>query len=447
MNIFDKAREYIVIVENGSGCLFQASNPDFSYILTAKHNTNNKLGETIDITRFKFEDNNWQEISIDIGTLTEGKNYFPHSDKDIAIILIPPIDYLTNIYKLQEIRIAEEGFSLFGYPETRRNANPNNKHSWFRTDPNITLLNSNQGGLQEAIIPGCAEYNEVVGHSGGGILQIKNDKLYIAGIQNKMAEAIEENLGRIEFTPINYFDEIIKSFTDQLAELHPPYLDCFSFLQDEAFSLDAGFQQQNIEFTKNFLVHKCHEVINSDITPKGIKNYFKEKLLIDTNKTEDLDSSNIWKLWLEFITIINIVKDENLQFDDLSTLFNSVRLLFSDSDGDWSEEISNLVYSDYTGLKDNGVVIVGIDTPPLANTFVIDPNRMISITNARKQQDRSKLRIDDGIRFPFDAFKFVHIAYFKEASIILKHQEYAEIQDEQVLLDKLKQEYGELIEA
>src|SRR5690606_8580738 len=155
---------------------------------------------------------------------------------------------------------------------------------------------------------------QIEGMSGGGILSIQGENVYIIGIQSEMKHAVWAS-GKICFVPTKYFSEIInyEEYNGLLTPLHPPYLGKFDFLQDIAFTLEVDFINENkIEDTRTYLRNKAVDVINSGITPISIKELFNNKLLIDEDEFSCLDTKNIWIGWLEFLTIFNIVKDENI---------------------------------------------------------------------------------------------------------------------------------------
>jgi hypothetical protein len=442
MNI-DKAREYVVIVNGGSGCLMHSMTDEYMYVLTAKHNINNN-NNLEKITYFIFRENNWVEKNLQIGLLTEGENYFPHLDKDIAILKIQFLQDYKELYRLDCLAEDKNDFHLLGYPEIRRKGNPQNINEWFRRDNNLQINDPRNNGQFEAAIPGSPTINEVRGDSGGCLMKIINDKLYVAGIQNSMADA-NEQLGRVRFTTLNSFDEIIKLYPEKLAPIFPCYLKSFSFLKNEAFNLYAGFADENIKYVKNYLKNKTQEVVTSPLTPIGIKKMFENRLLLFNQTDEVLQSKSVWVIWLEFLTILNILKNENCTEDNVKDVFNSIRLICSDSQRDWSEELTNIVYSDYRELKKNGTVVIGISKPPADDETYILEKKIPHIANAIKAEkqelDRSLLRIDDGINFPLEDYRFIHIEYFKKQAIIKKHADYAEIEDDAILLEKLKTEY------
>ncbi|WET67956.1 ABC-three component system protein [Sphingobacterium sp.] len=440
----DQLRPYVVIVNNGSGCVFQPMDIQISYILTAKHNLVDEDDHLNMLTRFEQNGGNWIPREIPFEPLEIGQNYFPHPQLDIAIITVPRIHEVNSIYRSDELNEQmNPGYNLLGYPATRRQANLDNKSLWFRSDAITQILGQNNNA-REFTIAGNANQEEVTGQSGGPILILQQHKAMIAGIETNMARAFEENMGRAEFFPLATFDEIIAQNPDKLCELLPAHLSCFSFLMEEAFDLDAGFAQDNIAGIKAFLLHKAKLVTQSGATPHMIKKQFAKRLLIAEQKEEILQGKEIWKIWLEFITIMQIIQEKIIEDQDLEALFNTVRLLHSDSDKDWSSELTNIVYSDYLGLADKGTVVISTRKPPASDDQYIIHGNIPQIASAKKLRDREKLKINEGMIFPFDHYKFVHMDYFKGKSISRKHAEYSALDTDQEYLDKLKLEYGEI---
>lgn len=442
----DEAREYTVIVNGGSGCFFQPVDPETTYILTAKHNITNAGDQITVLTHFQDHNGQWEMFDIPFDNLETGINYFPHPDKDIAIIKIQRLSGLDLCFRLDDLDFERNGFSLLGYPKVRRDEYPNDKLRWYRPDEEIRVLDTLPYLLRGAQMTGNPSYEELVGQSGGGIVKIDGDKLKLAGILNKIPTQSEQ-LGRIEFTPLDVFNEIIIQYEDRLSPLIPSYLSSFELLKDDAFQFDDDvLYNLDIPHVKQYLKFKSEEVINNNLTPLGIRDFFESRLLlIDPSREEELESRNIWIIWLEFLTVLNLVKNRIHALEDLSKLFENYRLLYSDTKEDWYNQIPKLLRSDYKGLKPDGLVIVGVEKEPYTNNYVLD-KKLIMIGDARKNQ-YGKLKIDDGIGFPFDAYKFVHINYFKKESIIKRYQEYVGCTEENQLLIKLRTAYEELFNA
>lgn len=440
----DDIKEYIVIVNGGSGCIFQPMDNTYSYVLTAKHNIANANNQIVQFTGFKLNNNSWDEIEIPFGNIVENENYFPHSDRDIAIIKIGKIHDLESIIRIDDIENEREGYILGGYPETRRKANPNlnlnTKENWYRHDENVTILNLKANQLREGQVPNNAGYEEIVGHSGGAILKISGNYILLAGIQNKMVDAQNEQLGRIEFSPISLFDEIINEYPQQLSALHPPYYKSFAFLKEQIMKLEGCFH--NIEYTKQFLRDITDEIVENPITPHIIKSHLKERLLIHGEKCSSLYNKGLWAAWLEFLIVLKIIGLNPNTEKELDDIFNRYRIIYSSSKEDWSKLMIDIVRSDYKGLKENACLIFANEAEPKRPVL----GKGI-IPDVSKSVQKKQMNIDDGVNHPFESFKHIHIYAFQQNCVVEKADEYAHFNNlnENELFQKLKQEYETII--
>jgi hypothetical protein len=438
-SIEEKLRFFTVKVNKGSGCIFQPNTSEFSYILSVRHNIEKEDKSIHLIEDIKVIKYNGDKVIID--------SVFIHDSLDLILIKVPYIGNEEYILTVSEPVLGEE-LELFGYPNYLKN-------EVIKT----TNLSCNCGLQKELntsyeIISSSQLFsfnknaaNNVVGFSGGGIFKINGENLILNGIFPRLNDS-EGAHNKINGYYMHCFNDIIKE--NGLLELLPDYMCNFSFLKSKSFNLEAGFAQNNIEFTKNFLKNKTEEIISSSLTPIGIKNLFENRLILFNQDINYLQSKGLWIIWLEFLTILNIVKKENNSEKSLKSIFNNIRLISTDENNDWSHQLTNMVYSDYRGLKKNGIVVIGISVPPAdEETYTLDkgiPHIAYAIKANRKSHDRGLLQIDDGINFPLEDYKFIHIEYFKKRAIIKKHTEYAEILDDDELLEKLIVEYKILTE-
>lgn len=433
-SIEDKLRFFAVKVNNGSGVIFQPNTTEYTYILSVKHNIEKPDKSILDSGDIIVHRNNEEIVVVN--------QVIVHKDLDLIILIVPYIGNPDFILTTAE-PIRDEELNIFGYPDylkTQLIKTTNLVCKCGLTQvPNISyeiisnnsLYTFNRGAQQN-----------VIGFSGSGIFKINGNNLVLKGIFPRLNDPDGAH-NKINGFYIEGINEIIRE--NGLLELLPDYMCNFSFLKNGAFDLQAGFASQNIEFTKNFLKSKTQEIINSPLTPIEIKNLFKNRLLLLNQDESFLQSKGIWILWLEFLTILNIVKKENYNIEKIKDIFNNIRLISVDGDGDWSDQLTNMVYSDYRGLKKDGIVIIGISKPPAdEETYILDkriPHIANAITEKRKGHDRGLLQIDNGITFPLEDYKFIHIEYFKKKSIIKKHTEYADILNDDELLEKLIVEY------
>ncbi|BES62691.1 ABC-three component system protein [Dysgonomonas capnocytophagoides] len=439
----DSIKEYIVIVNGGSGCIFQPIDNTYSYVLTAKHNIVNVNNQITQLTRFKLNNNGWDEIEIPFDHLVENDNYFPHYERDIAIIKIGKIHDLDNIIRIDDIENERIGYLLAGYPETRRNANFSMKENWYRCDENVTILNLSANQLREGQVPNNTSYEEIVGHSGGGMLKISGDYILLAGIQNKMSDAKNEQLGRIEFSPISLFDEIINAHPQYLSALQPPYYKSFVFLKKQIMNLDGCFQRENIEYTRLCLQNVVDEIINSPLTPNIIKNKLNKRMLIHNEEENSFFRKGLWIAWLEFLIILKIIGENPQTEEELEDVFNKYRIIYSSSREDWGNLFKDkMAYSDYKGLKENACIIFANETLP-QKTIV----KRGMISNIARHIPRKQMKIDEGVNNPFESFTHIHIHAFQKDCVINKEQDYSRFDNsnEEELFQKLKQEYESII--
>ncbi|SDX52554.1 ABC-three component system protein [Flavobacterium degerlachei] len=438
-SIEDKLRFFAVKVNNGSGVIFQPNTTEYTYILSVKHNVEKEDKSILDIGDIIVKRNNEEIVVVN--------QAIAHENLDLIILIVPYIGNPNFILTTSE-PIRDEELNIFGYPDYLKTQLikttnlvckcglaqvPNISYEITSNNP---MYSFNRGAQQN-----------VIGFSGSGIFKINGENLILKGIFPRLNDP-EGAHSKINGLYIAGLNEIIRK--NGLLELLPDYMCNFSFLKNDAFALQAGFASSNIEFTKNFLISKTQDVINSTLTPNEIKNLFKNRLVLFNQDESFLQSRGIWILWLEFLTILNIVKKENYTIEKIKEIFNNIRLISVDGDGDWSDQLTNMVYSDYRGLKKDGIVIIGISKPPADDeTYILDkriPHIANAIKDNKKSHDRGLLQIDDGISFPLEDYKFIHIEYFKKKSIIKKHAQYADILDDDVLLQKLIIEYKILIE-
>jgi hypothetical protein len=432
MNI-DNIREYTVIVNSGSGCIFQPEDDTYSYVLTAKHNITDNSKPISNLTRFVLQRENWESVSID--TFANANFYFPHPDKDIAIIKIAKIDGLDKILRLDDFEDDRTGYSLCGYPETRRNT-----LNQYRMDENVSIQGTSANQLREGQIPNNATIDEIRGHSGGAIVKIKDNHLLLVGIQNKMVDASNEQLGRIEFTPITSFDEIVNQYPEILSPLSPPYCKSFEYLKGQVMKLEGCFH--NIEYTRQYLQSLTDEIIGNPLTPQVIKNRLKKRLLIHNEKESSLCNKGLWIAWLELLIILKVIGLNPQTEQELDDIFNQYRIVYSSSKEDWSKLMKDIICSDYKGLKENACFIVANEAEPkipvLGKGIIPDISR-----NVTKKQ----MNIDEGINHPLESFKHIHIYAFQRNCIVEKGNEYINFDGskERELGQKLKQEYESII--
>jgi hypothetical protein len=204
----NKFREITVKIDKGTGCLVQPTSGDFTYILTAAHvlkDVDKKIKNIKDIKII------WQKIIdgelIDQDLVIIGELYF-HSveNKDAAIIKVKKIENIIPLIRTTEKDLDQGKYFLCGHPTVRREKG---EKDCFREDE-VKLLTEKALGYSEGELLKILLLKDVDGHSGGGILKRDNNLYFIAGIQKGMVmEDGKEDLSKIKFMPLSFFDEII----------------------------------------------------------------------------------------------------------------------------------------------------------------------------------------------------------------------------------------------
>jgi len=267
----DKLQCVTVKVDGGSGCLFQPIDNTYSYVLTAKHVINGN--DTPLIMRQTINENG--ELINE--TLEIIGIPFNHVDinKDASIIKVKKVVEVESILRDELFSDNRENYYLCGHPNSRQG------DAYSFRENKLSIENIKQYGYIEAKLEIPAIYSEVVGQSGGGIVKIEESCFLLAGIQKKMAVPDgKETLGRIEFMPLSFFDEIIIENAQSLSPLYPPYIGSFERLINEIFPL-SGIQV--VEQKKTLIQNELKIIAKglcTDFTPKLILDLYKDSLLV-----------------------------------------------------------------------------------------------------------------------------------------------------------------------
>ncbi|MGV3685105.1 MAG: ABC-three component system protein [Daejeonella sp.] len=450
----DNIKEYIVCINGGSGVIFQPLDEQYSYILTAKHIFDDiKLyDDQVKINRFDPTINAFCEI--DAFPLQTNINYFSHPDKDLAILKISRLNGADNLVRFDDPFRAGFEFSLHGFPLLRRNAgHPIDR---IRQDLNLKISEDKSEGKREGVLSDNSTWEELVGQSGGGIFCVKGNYLYLLAIQNQVPNKAEYK-GRIEFSELRNFDEIIGASSPALEPLVPPFIKSFLILKDDAFNLPFSIlNEEFISRISKVLQVQTENLCNSNISPACIHGHLGDsKLLLSGQPKDAIYAKELWLFWLELITILSIVKGRVISKEDFQSIFNGIRLFHSDTDKDfWVEHLETMVNTDFSDLAQDGIVVVSSKKAPHNDTFVLDkeliPERIDSIrfnyeaAHTEFVYGEEDTNISKGSVFPYDKFQFVHLEYFKQKSIVDDYKDYAD-QNPAGMLKILKDKYGIII--
>lgn len=466
----DDLKIYSVIVEGGSGCLFQPMTNDNTYILTAKHLLCDEIddrgektyiekedGSNISILKFKKNIDKWELEPIPFD-FKRNETYFPHNDADVAILKMKYQDGFNQISSFDINSVKSVDFYLSGFPKTLCENVDVEKH----TLKNIKDFLATGNYCQFAQLDETLSQENISGFSGCGIMKAQSDQIELIGVQSKM---ISKNrpAGQIGFVPMKYFNQIIDypENKGKLLPLLPPYLKSFKFLKDKAFDINASIYDSDISYTRFFLKGKAKEVIESNITPYYIKEYFKERLLLNEKNPTRLENEIIYITWLEFLTLVNIAKSKAHNSEDLEEIFNSCRLIYKDTDQDWldSDFLRECLFCDYEGLKESGTVLIKTNKLPASakiGHYRIIKGEIIPRVDSLKE-DYIHGNLTSGVEnianaicdlrvFAFDKYNFIHFEYLKQFMLVEHCEDFREFTrlNEGDLLNKLKEEYGKI---
>ncbi len=340
----NKLPYYTVIVNEGSGCLFQPACEDYSYVLTAKH----VLSDKNIITRQILNTDNHNVIPEEMEIIGSP---FLHSDpnKDAAILKVKKVKDIDSLLRDDMLQYSSSNYYLCGHPMSRKDKNYS-----FR-DNKLELTQVQEYGYIESNLNTPALRHEVIGQSGGGIIKIEASCFFLAGIQKKMAVADgKESLGRIEFAPLSFFDEIISENKKELEPLFPPYIKSFATLTNAIFEL------KSLHLKKDVIQNELRSIAKNlceDFSPIKLREKLEDSFFVNSSNINLVEHKELWISFLELLSFSQLHSEKFLTMDDLIEVLSKRKLLFVDSD-DWTKKLEEIYSSDLTPLEKGGTIVV-----------------------------------------------------------------------------------------
>ncbi|EJG2018272.1 hypothetical protein U8016_001135 [Vibrio parahaemolyticus] len=395
MSIGDTFRLLTVKVNQGSGCLFQTDDKNYTYVLTARHNI--VISDGIEIKRTLLDsDSKLIEESLEL----VGEPYFHNNTNiDAAICKIRKIVGVPHLKKCDLQSLSNEDIYLCGHPEVR------GEDDSFRINK-LKVLNRKNLGYMEGELTPVVTQREISGQSGGGILFEKDGVPTLVGIQKGMAADDEdEALSRVNFLPYERFDEIVSQYPNELSYLCPSFISSFNEIIASTYALN------NFPLNKELVQGELRAVagdISSSVSPKDILSCFgPQRMLVSGEPQSSVYESQLWVGMLELLTILQINKgDERLTMDDISIMNKKNKIIFGSVVSSWNELISALYKSDLTELEKGGriFVVTSNDTSPTITT--LDPEIVKSIANVPPK----RIRVNQAsVKAPFEDIELKHI--------------------------------------
>ncbi|EKN5949061.1 ABC-three component system protein [Yersinia enterocolitica] len=439
-NLFEKLLGYAVIIDNGSGAIFQPMSHEYSYILTAKHNV------IVDPEDLDSDLKTFSDIKINTtdGSSFRVNNIFLHSDSgvDAALILTDKVDidfinrYSFSLYDRMPI-------SIIGFPGVRSEFEEiNDRHRKF--DGCLSSYINNSLIVE---VTGFPDYEQIAGVSGGGVYRIIDGKFYLIGIQIGFDGNPEvERHGRLKCLHLNVFDEILNLRTDSYSPILPPHLLSFKYLINNIFPLEGASSENNISFVRVYLKNLASSIsIESNITPFDIFKLFGSKLLIANSSETDAHEVKLWVSFLEMMVIGKLIDNDcDLNVISLEKIMRKRRLLFSSTEENWLRCLYDIFSSDLSGLQKGGTIIISTNTAHVRTS--VKGDALDSVITDIGRADQGLFNIDDGIDLKTD-YKLVHIDGISQDCITMKDEEYSQYNrfSHAGLEDKLKDGYSAFI--
>tara|TARA_R110000868_G_scaffold167939_5_gene402515 strand:- start:4227 stop:5537 length:1311 start_codon:yes stop_codon:yes gene_type:complete len=354
-------KKYTLIVGNGSGILFQPTDSNQTYVLSAKHvfydkNSNDRGIDEKETLKSKINLSfSNSQSKTETFKIKKGENYFEHSNDEIdaAIFIINKNLKYNQIYA-DEKPSTFDGFNLTGFPESKRAIL--DKYNKYKI---IELISSNEDILSLRLTITHLAHRDISGFSGGGIIKINKDSLIIAGIQSRTP--IEECNGEIAVIPIKKFQEITEK--NNLSQLLPSYLSKVTELIDDIIKLDD---------TTTDLKPKIKLVLRRQLNQVKLNlvNIYQSKF-IEKSCTSKLNkkTKHFWTSFLEYALIISLIEENSLDEKALMKIIKEKKFMFSDSDKGIYEMFSDILLFASDDIEDGCQVLVGsIQVPKTKKT-------------------------------------------------------------------------------
>lgn len=390
---------YTVRVEGGSGCLFQPSTENYTYVLTAAHVVAGKKKPKIEL---QYIDENGVLLTDKLDILD--KPYI-HTNpvKDAAIIKINRLAGFAGLLRSEEPEKYKNTY-LCGHPQSRTA-----KNASFREN-RLTLMHRTEHGYIEGEVMNNVRKREVVGQSGGGIIQQDQNQLFLlAGIQARMAMADQkESQNRVEFMPLSFFDEIIESDPDNLAPLFPPYISSLEHLIGDIFYLPNMTPEQKKLLLRNQL-QSIARTLTAGFSPEKILKEQKEKLLINGTDKSLIAHKQLWVSYLELLSFNQLHSSKPLCYEDMEDLDKKNRIYFADTD-EWTKKLEDIYKSDLSAIEKGGCIVISASRDITPTVVKMDQEAILDIASI----PTAEMNISNTVTNPVQDLRIVHIYSFQD---------------------------------
>lgn len=412
MNTDELIISYAVRINNGSGVLVSTLSLDCTYVLTAKH--------VIDVPDTPITvSRNGIELNI-IGTP------YHHPVYDCSIIKVEyQNDISQHIWRGEQV--AGSRVSYVGFPRSNYDSDRPDK---------IYIGTSNDKANQLIVcnLDNSPGQESIQGMSGGGVYCIQEGYPHLWGVETRMDdEDAEARYGRIRCCSIECFDQIIEA--NQLAQITPFYMQCFSNFRNDIFSFNA-VNPRNVVLLRDKLDEQAKWLIEQNMpAPYDLMMRYKRELLLD-NKAPDstILERDLWVAYLEFSVICSILDGvDAINTTYLSSLDRRLRFMYSYSNENWLRKLSDLMKAAREMLDENGTILV---SSPQENATDMPRSEDIQdvlddIASSPKYREMS--RIDSAFGDIVKTYSFAHLKGLRNNLVLDKHREYGQASSGQQL--------------
>lgn len=390
--------KHSVMVNQGSGCLFQPNDSDYTYVLTAKHCITDENKQILDKENISVFDDSGKKLDV--------KERYYHHTEDAAILTVEKIDginlYYTSCTDSQDL-------ILFGYPQRKRGE----QYEFDKIDCQVNFelgdlieIKSNDPLFTEEF----SVKENTVGFSGCGVFKKSNDSLLLVGIVYRLSE--ERGVGaKILLQPKKCFMDIVSKNKKALAPLIPKHLTSFEDYKENIWN---GFDSE-LDGSRIRLEDIAAEVIKKNITPMLICKLYRDKLCVPRNN--DLVNDNeLWSGWLELLTYCkldnDLIESEKEQIEILRLLMKNRRFFYNSEVKEWRSLLGDIIRQDLRELGKGACIIVNTICSYTPRKTKVSFNNIVNDIG-RVHLSRSRMRVDEGID-PAKDFTFIHLLEFKE---------------------------------
>ncbi|KTF14782.1 ABC-three component system protein [Pseudoalteromonas sp. H105] len=354
MTLEDKIRKHIVKVNNGSGVLVQPSDKNISYIFTAKHCIQEdeksavKTKEEIIVKRIdKSSDSGFESITV--------REVVFSPDKDVAIL---QVNYQDGLCITPNINLIEqsERVQLWGFPQQA----VKQQTTLFDELQTFTLemLRREESFYQFRNLS-VANYDDVQGYSGGGVFYPVQGDVSLVAIENRMADKSAEHQ-HIQALPLKLFYDLITE--NSLPPILPSHMTNIEEVKSKIFKFDNCDNESNFVQAKATLLKIASNYLEKGFcSPNEILSELKEFLLVPKRNAEELINEKLWVALLEIVIIKHLIEEETERAIDIKYLreiFDSVRVIFINSENTWKRFVPNILCTDFSNLKQNGIALL-----------------------------------------------------------------------------------------